>query len=174
MDKRLPYEEALRIPMLMRYPRGFRGGQAVSPMALNIDICPTVLDFCGVPVPRSCAGRSLRPLLAGSAPRAWRTDVFYEYAERIWQSPALLAVRTGRYKYIEYLDAASTNEFDDLEVDGHEMHNAIRDAAYRPVVAEMQGRLARLKRETGWTPPDLSQPNTPCRPRRRPIVQEGQ
>ncbi|MCX6631118.1 MAG: sulfatase-like hydrolase/transferase, partial [Candidatus Solibacter sp.] len=45
VDKRLPYEEAMRIPMLMRYPTGFRGGQSVPQMALNIDLCPTVLDF---------------------------------------------------------------------------------------------------------------------------------
>jgi N-acetylglucosamine-6-sulfatase len=142
-------------------------------MALNIDICPTILDLCGAPVPKNVAGRSLRPLLTGQNVRNWRDELFYEYAERIWQSPALLAVRTGRYKYIEYLDPASTNEFYDLAVDEHEMRNLIGDPQYRSQVADLQARLARLKRETAWTPPDLSQPNTACRQRRRPIVQEN-
>jgi N-acetylglucosamine-6-sulfatase len=173
VDKRLPYEEALRIPLLMRYPRDITSGQAIPRMTLNVDICPTILDFCGVPVSRNVAGRTLRPLLTGSPPRQWRTDMFYEYAERIWQSPALLAVRTDRYKYIEYLDPASTNEFYDLAVDEHEMRNLIGEPQYRPQVADLKARLARLKRETAWTPSDLSQPNTPCRQRRRPIVQEN-
>ncbi|MCX6619696.1 MAG: sulfatase [Acidobacteria bacterium] len=169
VDKRLPYEEALRVPMLLRYPAGIEPGRAVSEMALNIDLCPTVLDYCGVRVPDNVAGRSLRPLLGSGRPKHWRTEMFYDYAERIWQSPAVVAVRTERYKFIEYVDKADTNELYDLAVDPHENHNAIRDLAYAPVLADLRGRLERLKRETGWTPPDLSKPNTPCWNRKRPI-----
>jgi arylsulfatase A-like enzyme len=174
VDKRLAYEESLRTPLLMRYPAGFHAGPALPQMALNIDICPTILDFCGVPVPKTVAGRSLRPLLTETSPGRWRDEMFYEYVERIWQSPALLAVRTDRYKYIEYLDPADTNELYDLAMDAHEMNNVIRRPEYGAVLADMKSRLARLKRETGWTPPDLSQPNTPCRQRRRPIIGENQ
>ncbi|MEO8026154.1 MAG: sulfatase [Bryobacteraceae bacterium] len=170
VDKRLPYEESMRIPLLMRYPAGFRAGQAPPQMALNLDICPTVLDFCGVPTPANVAGRSLRPVLTGARGVPWRNEIFYEYVERIWQSPALVAVRTDRYKYIEYLDPADTNELYDLAVDEHEMRNVIRETGYAPVLRDMKARLERLKRTTAWTPPDLSKPNTPCRPRRHPIV----
>jgi len=170
VDKRFPYEEALRVPMLMRYPRLIRAGRASAHMALNIDICPTVLDLCGVPAPKNVAGRSLRPLLAGPPPAQWRRDMFYEYAERIWQCPALVAARTERYKYIEYLEPASTHELYDLLIDPQEMRNVIGDANYAPVLADMRQRLARLKKETGWTPPSTSEPNSPCPQRAKPVV----
>ena len=96
--------------------------------------------------------------------------MFYEYAERIWQCPALVAVRTDRYKYIEYLDKANTNELYDLLVDPGEMRNVIGDAGYRATLKDMQVRLARLKKETAWTAPDLTEPNSPC-PSRKEIVQ---
>jgi arylsulfatase A-like enzyme len=170
VDKRLPYEEALRIPLLMRYPAGFRGGQAIAEMALNIDVCSTVLDFCGVPIPDNVAGRSLGPLLVGKHPSEWRKEMFYEYAERIWQSPAVVALRTERYKYIEYLDPASTQELYDLSVDPGEMQNVIAAPAYQDRLVDMKMRLARMKKDTGWTPPDISKPNTACWARRKPVI----
>ena len=58
-DKRSLYEESLRIPMLVRYPRLFGKGQVVDEMVLNIDLAPTFLDLAGVPVPPRDAGREL-------------------------------------------------------------------------------------------------------------------
>jgi N-acetylglucosamine-6-sulfatase len=140
-------------------------------IVLNLDVFPTVLDVCGVKGGRpSPTARSLRPLFAGAAPKQWRTDMFYEYAERIWQCPALVAVRTDRYKYIEYLDKANTNELYDLLMDPGEMRNVIAEPGYRATLQDMQARLARLQKETAWTAPDLSQPNSPC-PARKEIVQ---
>ena len=170
VDERFPYEEALRIPMLVRYPKAVRSGAVIPQMALNLDICPTVLDLCGVAIPGNVMGRSLRPLLEGKPVQGWRTEMFYEYAERIWQTPAMVAVRTGRYKYIEYLDPASTNELYDLAVDPGEMRNAIGDAGYGAVLADMRQRLERLKRATGWKPPVAQGPNSPCPKREKPIV----
>jgi N-acetylglucosamine-6-sulfatase len=170
VDKRFPYEDALRVPMLMRLPGGASAGTTVSRMALNIDICPTVLDFCGVAVPKNVAGRSLRPLVSGRAAQAWRTDMFYEYAERIWQCPAVVAVRTERHKYIEYLDPADTNELYDLVIDPQEMRNVIGEASYAATLADMKSRLGRLKKETGWTPPVAPGPNSACPQRKTPVV----
>jgi N-acetylglucosamine-6-sulfatase len=154
IDKRFPYEEALRIPLLVRYPRRVKSGRTVSEMALNIDVCPTVLDACGVPVPANVAGRSLMPLLEGKEVSDWREDFFYEYAEREFGNmPALVAVRGLRYKYIEYLDPASTNELYDLQADPHEMRNVIDDRDYAAVLEEMQERLRALEDELEWTAP---------------------
>ncbi|MBS1825984.1 MAG: sulfatase [Acidobacteria bacterium] len=171
VDKRFPYEEALRVPMLMRYPRLIPAGSVSTQIVLNLDVFPTVLDVCGLKGGKaSPTARSLRPLFQGASPKQWRSDMFYEYAERIWQCPALVAVRTDRYKYIEYLDKANTNELYDLLVDPGEMRNVIGEAVYRATLTDMQTRLARLKKETAWTAPDLSEPNSPCLTRKE-IVQ---
>jgi len=164
VSKRFPYEENIRIPLLMRYPKVIRPGTVIEDMVLNIDVCPTVLDFCGAPVPSNVAGRSVRPLLGNRASVAWRRQMFNEYAERIWGYPALTCVRTERYKYIEYVDPASTNELYDLLLDPREMRNVIAEARYGPVLADMRNRLIQLKKEAGWKPPVATGPNTPCPP----------
>jgi sialate O-acetylesterase len=64
-DKRSLYEESLRIPMLVRYPRLFGKGRVVDEMVLNIDLAPTFLDLAGVPVPREMQGVSWKALAAG-------------------------------------------------------------------------------------------------------------
>jgi arylsulfatase A-like enzyme len=77
-DKRALYDESLRIPFLVRYPRLFGKGKTVDEMVLNIDLAPTILDLAGVPVPddpelvecsrrRRCSRRSSAAAAAGSA-----------------------------------------------------------------------------------------------------------
>ena len=49
MEKRLPYEESIRIPLFMRYPSEIEAGTIVSDqLAMNLDIAPTLLDFAGI------------------------------------------------------------------------------------------------------------------------------
>ncbi|MDX9981902.1 MAG: sulfatase, partial [Lentisphaeria bacterium] len=57
-DKRLMYEESLRIPLLIRYPKLVKPGSTITRMALNIDLAPTLLDLAGLPVPAHMQGRS--------------------------------------------------------------------------------------------------------------------
>src|SRR5207249_2444368 len=66
-DKRSAYDESLRIPFLVRYPKlgAAARGKALDQMILNIDLAPTFLDLASVPVPKEMQGRSWRPLLEG-------------------------------------------------------------------------------------------------------------
>jgi N-acetylglucosamine-6-sulfatase len=62
-ERRLAYEESIRVPLLARYPAAIKEGTIIDRFALNIDIAPTLLDYASVPAPASMQGRSLRPLL---------------------------------------------------------------------------------------------------------------
>ena len=103
-DKRLMYEEPLRIPLAVRYPRGIRPGQETEAFSLNLDYAPTILDYAGVDIPLHMQGRSLRPLLQGRTPDDWREMIYYQYHE----PPAAhnvathYGIRTDRYKLIYY------------------------------------------------------------------------
>ena len=82
-DKRMMYEPSIRVPMLARYPAGFRGGRVDGEnMVLNNDICHTILDYAGVARPESMArhGASWRPILEGGAAQ-WRQSWLYEFFE---------------------------------------------------------------------------------------------
>ena len=104
-DKRLMYEESLRMPFLMRYPGVIRPGSVNRDMVLNIDFAPTFLDYAGVATPAEMQGRSFRAGVEGHTPRDWRKSMYYRY----WMHntsdhhvPAHYGLRTERWKLIYY------------------------------------------------------------------------
>lgn len=151
LDKRAMYEESIRIPMIMRYPRLVRPRTIVDKMVLNIDLCPTFLDIAGLPCPEGVQGRSFVPILTRRRGE-WREDFLYEYFQEKGypRTPTMRGVRTERWKYVEYPDIDDIGELYDLTNDPLEMHNLVSDARYERVLAEMRSRLKRLMAETGY------------------------
>ena len=149
-DKRSAYEESIRIPMLVRYPRLVKAGSRVDGMVLNIDVPATFLELAGVKAPESVQGRSLLPLFAGET-KNWRTSFLYEYyREKGFPStPTIQGVRTDRYKYIRYLEPQDRPELYDLQADPLEQRNLHDDPAAAGVLADMRKELAKVIRETG-------------------------
>ncbi|MGB9620567.1 MAG: sulfatase/phosphatase domain-containing protein, partial [Armatimonadota bacterium] len=145
LDKRAAYEESIRIPLLMRYPKLIRPGTLIEPMVLNIDLCPTILDLAGAETPKGVEGRSWRPLLGGRRPRTWRTEFLYEYFydAEAKKRPPIRALRTERWKYITYPNSDIPPELYDLMNDPLEMTNLARDSSYAGVAAEMRSKLQR-------------------------------
>jgi N-acetylglucosamine-6-sulfatase len=146
-ERRLSYEEALRIPLLIRYPEKIAAGIRPDQLALSIDIAPTMLDLAGVAPPDNLHGMSLRPILEGGSPE-WRSSFLVEYYsdtvfERIFRM-GYKAVRTDRYKYIRYVDLEGMDELYDLAADPYELRNVIGDPRYAETLIEMQAELQRL------------------------------
>lgn len=153
-DKRSAYDEALRVPLLVRYPQTVRPGLLVDAPALNIDLAPTLLDLAGVPVPSEMQGRSWRPLLAGKTPADWRTAFFYEYFwERPFRTPTTLAVRTGEAKLIRYPGHDDWTELFDLKADPYETKNLLRDPAHDALRKQMEAEFERQSKAVGYRVP---------------------
>ncbi|RKU19933.1 sulfatase [Candidatus Poribacteria bacterium] len=161
-DKRFMYEESLRMPFIVRYPRAIGAGSSTHAMALNIDFAETWLDYAGVPIPDDMQGSSLRPILEGETPDDWRESMYYRYWMHLSHHhvPAHYGIRTHRYKLIYYYGEAlgtsgSVNqstepewELFDLEKDPNEMCSVYDDPEYADVVKELTAELYRLKEET--------------------------
>lgn len=153
-DKRLMYEESIRVPLLVKYPRLVTPGTTDSRMVLNIDVAPTLLDLAGLPVPAGMNGRSIKPLLKNQK-AAWRQDFLYEY----YEYPAVhmvrkhRGVRTERWKYIHYFEEPEEFELYDLKNDSHEMNNLASRPGYEEVKLRLQARLLELRKEN--RDPDL-------------------
>ncbi|MCK4745628.1 MAG: sulfatase-like hydrolase/transferase, partial [Bacteroidales bacterium] len=64
-DKRLMYEESIRMPFLIRYPALVKAGSTSAKIITNIDFAETILDLAGITVPSDMQGRSFIPLLSG-------------------------------------------------------------------------------------------------------------
>lgn len=142
-DKRLMYEESLRMPFLVRYPAEIAAGSVNKDISLNIDMAPTFLDMAGLEIPPDMQGRSIRPLLNGQTPSDWRTSMFY-----IWyhqdQEPKNYGVRTQDFKLIGYPETQEW-ELYDLKKDPLEITNVYADPAYAETVEQMKAELDKLK-----------------------------
>ncbi len=153
VDKRIMYEESIRIPLFIRYPKLIKPGSKIKGMALNIDIAPTILDLADAPIPNSMQGRSLVPLFKGK-PKDWRKSFLYEYFQEKDFAPGvvtMVGVRTERYKYIHYPELKDDiDELYDLKKDPIEMKNLINNPKYADVLKDMKTELDRLIKKTGY------------------------
>lgn len=146
-ERRLAYEEAIRIPLVMRYPRLAAGGTRIDALTLSIDLGVTMLDLAGAAA-LPAHGRSLRPLLEGKK-ASWRDAVLVEYfSDTVFpriHKMGYQAVRTDRWKYIHYTDLAGADELYDLKRDPFELENRIGADGPR---REMQAKLRQLLAQT--------------------------
>ena len=152
-ERRLAYEETARVPLIVRYPRVARAGAAPAELVQLLDVAPTVLALAGVTdsVPRH--GRSLVPLLKGeSVP--WRSSILLEYyTDTVFPRTLTMgyqAVRSARYKYIQYLELSGMDELYDLQDDPFELNNLISTDEGRRLLPGMQAELEFLQRESGY------------------------
>ena len=161
-DKRTAYEESLRIPLLVRWPKlGEKArGKTVDQIALNIDLAPTLLDLAGVPVPDSMQGTSWRPLLEADAGKAanWRKSFFYEYffENNYTQIPTVLAVRTEKAKLIKYPGHDDWTELFDLANDPYETKNLATDPASKELLSAMQAEFDQQAKAVDFRIPEFA------------------
>jgi len=162
-DKRFMYEESLRMPFILRYPREVRPGSVNDDIILNVDFAPLFLDMAGAPVPDDFQGRSFRALLRGETPADWRQAMYYRY----WMHKAHhnvyahYGIRTRRYKLIYYysdalgqadaVDETCEPEWElfDLEKDPCEVNSVYHDPSYAATAEELKEALHRLQAEVG-------------------------
>ena len=78
LDKRLAYENSMRVPMLIRYPDLIKKKTKIKEQCLNIDLAPTILDLAGVEKPAYMQGESMLGLLKGENDQNWREAILFE------------------------------------------------------------------------------------------------
>jgi arylsulfatase A-like enzyme len=146
-DKRFMYEESLRTPFIVRWPKRIKAGAVNKAMILNLDFAPTFLDAAGAKIPADMQGRSLLPLFAGKTPRDWRTSMYYRYYHPGHHNVAVhYGVRTQRYKLI-YFHKLDQWELYDLQKDPGEMRNVYSEPSYAKILESLKKELQRLKKE---------------------------
>ena len=150
-DKRFMYEEALRMPFLIRYPKQVKSGFQLTDITSNIDIAPTILDMIGAKVPTEVQGKSFFENLKGNTPNDWRESIYYHYYEYpLWHNvQPHYGIRTQKYKLIHYYYHKPIWEFYDLEKDPREMNNLIADSSYKKIIDSLKVELQELKTNYG-------------------------
>jgi N-acetylglucosamine-6-sulfatase len=149
-ERRFAYEEGIRAPFLLRYPRKAKAGSRISSLTLCQDIAPTLLQLAGGRPGAQIQGRSLLPLLAGRR-AGWRKSFLIEY----WAEQALpwlvgmsyKAVRTERHKLVHWVNRGRAGELDelyDLQRDPYELKNLARSTGHAVIRASLRREMRRL------------------------------
>jgi arylsulfatase A-like enzyme len=143
-DKWYPYEQALRVPLIVRDPRvpSRTRGSTRDQLALNIDLAPTILTAAGLPVPDVMQGRDLGPLYLAARAPLWRDEFFYEHPtitsrDRI---PASQGVIRRDWKYVHFPEFDYEQLFN-VKDDGEEIRNLAAAPAYASQREKMRQKL---------------------------------
>ena len=153
-ERRFAYEEGIRSPFVVRFPKQVDAGTRRRELVICQDIAPTLVSLAGGTPGAQIQGRSLLPLFARAGSRtspAWRESILCEY----WAEQALpwligmtyKAVRTERYKYIHWINRDVAGELDelyDLSTDPYELENLSGARTMAPVREQLRGELRRL------------------------------
>lgn len=143
-DKRLGLDEAMRMPLLMRYPKEIKPGTVVEEIVNNVDFAASMISYGELPVPEDMSGYSFRKLLQGDK-ASWKRDatIYYFYSNGC---PKHYGVRTKDYKLLHYVgkkrgDVIGSDLFD-LRKDPNEMVSVLDDPEYSEVLQLMEQKLA--------------------------------
>ncbi|HET9671757.1 MAG TPA: sulfatase [Actinomycetota bacterium] len=137
LKKEVPYEEAIRVPLVVRAD-AFSTPHVDGHLVANIDLAATIAEAAGIELP-DADGLSLVPLLRGERVR-WRPALLIEHVRGTNPVPTYCAVRTSRYLFARY--ATGERELYDLEADPSQLENA---AGRRPALTDrLEATLDRL------------------------------
>ncbi len=158
IDKRWGYEEAMRMPFIVRYPETIKPHTRSDAIVENVDYAPTILDFAGVPTPDYMQGHSFKSIIeSGVEPDDWKKAAYYHYWMHMahHDNPAHIAIRTKRYKLIFFYgtgwqgesepDTPPAWELYDLKNDPHEDNNLYDNPEYTQVIEQLKNQLKDLR-----------------------------
>jgi len=168
IDKRMGYEEAMRMPFIVHYPKTIKARRSDA-IVENIDFAPTILDFAGEQTPEYMNGVSVLPILkTGKEPNGWKNKAYYQYYGHLsgHYNPGHIAMRTKNYRIILYhgMDTKGKGKWQtpaawemyDVKEDPYEMNNVYDDPAYEDVVVKLKNEFEACRKEIGV---DVSQHN---------------
>ena len=105
IDKRWMYDEAMRMPFMVRYPAKIKAGSHSDAIVNNVDYPETIIDMAGGKIPDNMQGDSFKEILynEGIEPKDWKQASYYRYwmhMAHMHNNPAHFGVRTKDYKLI--------------------------------------------------------------------------
>lgn len=179
IDKRWMYEESMRMPLLVRYPKKIKGGSVSDALVNNTDFAPSIIELAGGEVPDYMQGKSIKEILeTGKEPENWRNATYYRYWMHMAHkhaNPAHFGIRTKDHKLIFFygvdykkrddkpidfsVNPESRSDFQtpagwelyDMKKDPHEMNNVYGLPEYDSITKELKEMLEFTRNEINET-----------------------
>lgn len=158
-----PYDDNIRVPMIVRLPNNQAKGRVVADPVNVIDLIPTFFDYAGIQVPWKMSGDSLRELMENEE-SGWSRPTLQENFSKQFGSETDVGItgpirtqnvdwwiflRHGRYKYVRTLVEDEIEELYDIETDPRELHNLALEPEYAETLVEYREALVAELERTG-------------------------
>lgn len=165
IDKRWGYEEGIRMPFIVRYPKTIEAGTRSDAIVENVDYAPTMLGFAGVETPAYMQGQSFQSTLETGVESAdSKQAAYYHYWMHMkhHSNPGHIGIRTKRYKLLFFYGAPQNSvtaqtppawELYDLSRDPKEMNNVYDNPEYAAVIEQLKDQLKAMRAKNGEDDP---------------------
>ena len=144
--KKQPYEESIKVPLIMRLPGVFEGGRTCETLTSPVDLFPSLCGLCCIQPPRTVEGFDLSASWRGEtgavAQEAVLTMNFGAAYDYLVDGDEWRGVRTKTHSYARWLDGKRV--LYDIAADPLQLTNLIECPEAQPLAAELEATLARL------------------------------
>ncbi len=153
VKKQRPWEESIRVPFLLRWPKRFgREGRQVDALLDTPDILPTLLSLCGIPIPESVEGQDFSATIEGGTDPSGGAALIYcphPFGQFLRQDGGreYRGLRTQRHTYVRDLHGPWL--LYDNESDPYQLENLVSRPDVQPIQAELDAQLQRKLDERG-------------------------
>ena len=142
-SKHTNYETSALVPLIISVPGQKTADQKCDALVEFMDIYPSLVDICGLPMPEGLEGISFKPLLEDPR-RPWKKAAFSQYPRGGYDGHT---IRTDRWRLVEWRkkSAEPVYELYDHQADPQENVNLANDPKYAATVKELAAML-----KAGW------------------------
>ena len=150
-QKMCMYEEAAKVPLFLKFPKGFMPVQKeINRVVSHVDVLPTLCDYLEIKPPNKMDGESWMPLLSGKVPDDGEGTAFLQYDGNGSRSNFQRCIVRGHKKLIiDFFKDETFFELYDLEGDGQEKDNLMFRPEYDLTARELASSLAAHMVATG-------------------------
>jgi len=142
-----PYEESVRVPLIIRLPQKNDSVQTISSPVSSLDISPTILALAGVKVPASWPGKDISGWLTKKEKKPLDYAIT-EWADNQHGYAAYRLIRTKDYKLIAWENLSKPTELYNLSADPHETSNLAGKEEYKKIQKELLQQLKQWMNKT--------------------------
>ncbi|MBI1176897.1 sulfatase-like hydrolase/transferase [bacterium] len=149
-DKMVPYAEAVRIPMIIRWPGHIEAGRHTDTLQTPVDHFPTLCALAGITPTATTDGMDLSSEILGhgkierDAVLMMNYSSHWDYFQTGTNWPEWRGVKTKRYTYVKWL--TGKEELYDDQLDPYQMRNLVESAAHQTELDELRSRLKKMLR----------------------------
>ena len=137
IQKGMPgHDCVIHVPLIIKYSREIPKGRVVEALTEGVDLVPTILDFCGIQIPRYVQGKSMRPLLRGATDEH-KDSILVEFFDPYGLRQTTIRTKTHKY----YINNRGEEILYDLTDDPGEHINCVGEEKYRDVLSELRRQM---------------------------------